>query len=104
MHDRLADREMRDPGRHLGDDHRLQRLGLLSVLVVLPAGEDVALRLGRQHLAGAQAAVLAQPPLVAAQLLLHPLGRAVEGGIGLAGPGLGLNGEAGGKMHRSIGD
>ena len=48
--------------------------------------------------------VVLEPPLVAAELLLHPVDRALEGGVDLLGSRGGLHGHAGGQVHRRIGD
>src|SRR6056297_854964 len=70
LHDRLADRQGRNPRLHLGDDDRLKVLGLL-LLRFSGCGEDIGGRAKGFNRLRALAMVVLQAALVAAKLFFH---------------------------------
>ena len=100
-HDRLADRQGRDLGLHLGDHGRR--------FAAVDGGLRVFLRLRRQDvLRGAEALrlramMIAEPALVAAHALGEVVDRQIESGIGLVRGFLRMHQDAATDMDRDIG-
>ena len=102
-HDRLADRQSRQFGTHLGDDDRSGRITIghsVGFGFLIDRRQDKGS--GRLRILGLVAqpgVVIAQPALVAAQLLGQPLGCGVESRVIIRCRGATLDHDAAADMQ-----